>query len=512
MSRPPENSFAALIAHRWWLVVVSAAAAAGIAVLVLSQLPRSYQATSTLQAPTASASATLTSGFDPTYADRLMNTYKTLALGRDFRLAVAKSLGRSQPVDLSATIAPNSELMTLSVRNRSGAVAQQEANAAGVQLAAQVNALASSNNHVSLANLDSQLNLITTLIAGDRSRLAALPNTAASASAKTVLNQAIGNDQLDYQALVQQKAQLQLAAAIRSNALSVVDSAQRPPSPVSEHLPLVLIAALLLGALGGAAVAAWSERRAPRLYTIREIETATDSSMAIAIPRVDGENGSEHTTVFNSGSSAQEAFGMLRARLLAGAYEHARTLVVASAREGEGKSTIAANLAAALARSDRPVLLVDADMRRPTVHRVFELSNEVGLSDILQGEADLDEVLNRLEQPDVPNLTVLPAGPEPTRPAELLASPRMRDLVQRLAEMYYVILDTPALIPVSDATAVVRHVDQVLLVVGGAPVRESEVQHAWGMLKGAGAEHISVVVNRYQALAATGSYYYRAES
>jgi capsular exopolysaccharide synthesis family protein len=157
-------------------------------------------------------------------------------------------------------------------------------------------------------------------------------------------------------------------------------------------------------------------------------------------------------------------------------------------------------------------MLVDADMRRPTVHKVFELDNDLGLSNLLQGELDLDDILERLKQPDIPNLTVLPAGPEPARPAELLASPRMRELIARLAEWYYVILDTPALLPVSDATALVRHVDQVLLVVGSAPVRTSELQQAWSMLQGAGAQHLSLVVNRYQVMTPASSYYYRADS
>ena len=112
-------------------------------------------------------------------------------------------------------------------------------------------------------------------------------------------------------------------------------------------------------------------------------------------------------------------------------------MLVTSANAREGKSVVAANLAVSLARAGRRVLLVDIDMRRPTVHRLFQIDNEAGISDLLQGPVQSEEETRAtLRRTDVPNLHVLPSGPKPSNPAELLASPRLIMVIEWLRSGY----------------------------------------------------------------------------
>src|SRR5262249_30351273 len=137
-----------------------------------------------------------------------------------------------------------------------------------------------------------------------------------------------------------------------------------------------------------------------------------------------------------------------------------RTLMVTSAEPGEGKSTIVANLAFALAQSGRKVIVVDTDLRLPTLHKIFDLPSRIGLSSILQRKITVDE---GLRNSDIPGLQVLTSGPFPSDPAEWLGLPRMRTVVERLIQLSdVVLLDTPALLPVTDAAILAPLVDGVI--------------------------------------------------
>lgn len=168
-------------------------------------------------------------------------------------------------------------------------------------------------------------------------------------------------------------------------------------------------------------------------------------------------------------------------------------LQVTSPNMGDGKTTLAANLAVSIAQSGRRVLLVDADLRRPRVHRMFAVPGKVGLADVIAGEGEAEAVV----QPTaVPNLSVLPCGRRPANPAELLTSPRLEDVLDDLRRAFdFVIVDTPPLLAVSDPCAVAPRVDGVILTIRASKNGRPAAERARDLLAGLKANCIGVVVN-----------------
>ncbi|MFL7794471.1 MAG: CpsD/CapB family tyrosine-protein kinase, partial [Anaerolineae bacterium] len=179
-----------------------------------------------------------------------------------------------------------------------------------------------------------------------------------------------------------------------------------------------------------------------------------------------------------------------------------RTLLVTSAGPTEGKSTTAANLAAVMAQAGLKAIIVDADLRRPRLHRVFSIHPRGGLTgSLLEGTMD-----GRLQPSQIEGLAVLPAGERPPNPSELLGSRRLRELLGLLTQhVDVVVIDSPPVLPVTDAAVLAQNVDGVLLVVDAGETRREIAQHAVESLRQVGANVIGAVLNRVSA--GKGGYY-----
>jgi capsular exopolysaccharide synthesis family protein len=187
----------------------------------------------------------------------------------------------------------------------------------------------------------------------------------------------------------------------------------------------------------------------------------------------------------------------------AGLSQTLRSLLVTSARPREGKSTIASSLAVALASSGTPTVLIDADLRKPRIHKLFGVAdNSTGLSTVLHGQVPLASALRNA--PGVENLVLLPAGPSPDNAADLLwpggvysARVTIKTVVDELANAgYLVVVDAPPVLPVADALTVSRAVDGVVFVLAAGSARERDVTRAFELLGQAGANVIGVAVNK----------------
>lgn len=186
-------------------------------------------------------------------------------------------------------------------------------------------------------------------------------------------------------------------------------------------------------------------------------------------------------------SPASEQYRKLRARILAiTKQEFQNTIMVTSADVGEGKSITSINFAVALAREiDHTVLLVDADMRKPSIHKYLGIKTDRGLSDYLSGQVELSDVLINT---GLGRLVLLPAGNACSNPAELLSSNRMKELVKEMKHRYadrYIVIDTPPVLVSADAISMSNHVDGVIFVVQAAKTSEKTVKKAINLLKGA---------------------------
>ncbi|MBD2847564.1 CpsD/CapB family tyrosine-protein kinase [Paenibacillus sp. IB182496] len=212
-------------------------------------------------------------------------------------------------------------------------------------------------------------------------------------------------------------------------------------------------------------------------------------------------------TVANPKSPIAESYRALRTNVDYSAIDDDMQLVmVTSAGVGEGKSTTIANLAVTYAQMDRRVVLVDADMRKPTEHYTFGLSNIVGLSSVIAQQAELDQVL---QPTSVPNLTVLTSGPVPPNPSEMLGSRRMDALLQELRGRFdMVLLDTPPLLAVTDAQILATKSDGVLLVIDYGKVKREIALQAKASLDKVRARILGVVMNNVKRNAKDNYYYY----
>jgi non-specific protein-tyrosine kinase len=249
----------------------------------------------------------------------------------------------------------------------------------------------------------------------------------------------------------------------------------------------------LFGLIAAIALAFLYEYVDSTLYTREQIEATTELQTLVEIPDVPDVK-EKQSLISHSNTLQGEAFRFLRTTIY---FDHAplpHTLLVTSALPGEGKSTVVANLAIALAQAQRKVILVDADLRLPTMHKLFGLSMDVGVTSILRQEKTLQDAL---QQTTIPGLQVITSGPAVDNPGEMLDSPQVAAFFEQLRqESECVLVDTPALLAVSDAAVISPLVAGVLLVVGRAQAYQEAVRAAQSQLNAVGANLIGVVVNR----------------
>lgn len=215
--------------------------------------------------------------------------------------------------------------------------------------------------------------------------------------------------------------------------------------------------------------------------------------------------------VEDPGSYPAEAYRVLRTNLhYANPDSPLRRILVTSTAPGEGKSTTLANLAVTLAQAERSVLVVDADLRRPVLHHIFKQRTAPGLTSYLAGDALLEAVIAKTA---IPNLSLVPSGPTPPNPAELLASRRMREFLEQVSERYEVVLlDSPPVLAVTDAGALASMMDGVLFVVAAGRVPFSAMRRAKSQIEAAQGRVLGTVVNQFEARASDGyskAYYHR---
>ena len=182
-----------------------------------------------------------------------------------------------------------------------------------------------------------------------------------------------------------------------------------------------------------------------------------------------------------------------------------RRIVVTSSLPSDGKSTVADNLAIILGQSGKPVFLVDADLRRPTVAKSFGLIEEVGVTDVVIGRADVEDVLQTVD--GYPNLYILAAGRIPPNPSEILSSDAFTQMIDRLAEEGMVILDAPPLLPVTDSAILATKFDGALVVVEANGTKREELAKSISNLNRVNADILGTVLNKVPATGSEAGYY-----
>ncbi len=493
----------AVINRRKGIILLTVLVAMAIALLASFLLPPTFTATTTVRISSATTGQLFNQNYDLQYTDRLMNTYSKLAVSGPVLSQLAQSLGMAKPPAVSVNIPANTELMQISVEdvdpNRAAAAANMVANLLMQDFKAhygQNAAAAQTALTTQLTQAQNDLNQAVAKYNALSNTKSADPNQVAAAKADLDVKQQA------YTQLLSSADQARLAGSDGSS-FSIVDPALPPAAPSRPNKVLNLGLGAVLGLIGGLGLAFLFENTDSTLFTPDQVAEMTGARILGRIPSVRMRRG----VPTNDNFPAEEAFLRLRTNLAQLDHGAPHTLLVTSAQPAEGKSTVAVNLGRALAQTGRSVVLVDADLRAPVLHRVFHLPNSRGLSTILQGKATLDEVIQHSKMPRV---FVLTSGPIPQNPSELLGSNEMTALMQQLMHLFgAVVLDTPPLLPVTDAAVLAPSMDGVLLVVSAGQARREAVHAAIDQLESMGVSSFGVVINRTQQDPMYNSYYPR---
>lgn len=286
------------------------------------------------------------------------------------------------------------------------------------------------------------------------------------------------------------------------------DSARLPSAPSSPNTRLNLALGALVGLALGVGYAVFRRVLDRRVRDPRDIEHETGASVVGTLP-VDKSLASGRRIHFGDPTASPqiaEATRELRTNLQFMDVDNPpRAIVITSPLPGDGKSTLAGNLAVSLAAAGEHVLLMDADLRRPMVAELFGLPEGAGLTDILAGRAEVSDVAHDVAHS--PNLAVITAGRVPPNPSELLGSKRMRDLIASLSTHALVIIDAPPLLPVTDAATLAHVADGALVVVSAGKTTFDMLGKAVGNLEKASARTLGIVLNRVPRRGAEATYY-----
>lgn len=481
----------AILWRRRWVVLITTAVTALVAGIGALLIAPTYRAEALLRVLPVGANLSQPPGWNEMqYADRLMNTYVNI-LRSDATLAeLAAKLGRADAPKVEVGIPANTELVQIVVEDPDPSMAAAAANTLADMFVAQVQG--ASGSEAAQQIVSDRLDQAEADLNQARQAYQALSAEEAASAAGTIARGAVEAREQAFERLREQYDQSQLAAAASAGSVSILRPAVAPAAPVGPAPAPIAALGLLAGLVGGLALAFLFENLDTRLHSTREIEQAAAAAVLGKIPAA---KGSRRAQLYNSASPQEESFRRLRTNLFSAGRElPLRTLLVASAEPDEGKSTVVANLAIAVAKNGWTVVAVDCDMRVPSLHTFFGLQNDVGLSSVLRHEVCLSDSVQRGNGYGV---DVLTSGPRPDNPVELLGSAVMESVIKELSQRYDIVLfDTPSLLAVADAAVLAPNVDGVMLVVGRTQARRESIQATYEQLIQVRANPVGIVVNR----------------
>jgi succinoglycan biosynthesis transport protein ExoP len=327
-----------------------------------------------------------------------------------------------------------------------------------------------------------------------------------------------------YEGLLQKLKEAGVSAGLKSNNFRIVDRASTPAGPIEPNVPRNLLFALVLGLASGVGLAFLLEGLDNTVRTTEQAQVFSSLPSLGMIPlgsrsAREGPNPKrlviatskesvELVTQVRPQSQMAESYRALRTSLLlSNLGAPPKVIMVTSALPQEGKTTTSINCAVVLAQKGVRVLLIDADLRRPSIHKTLGMGPHSGLSNVLTGSTTLEQAITRTAI--LPNLFVLPAGTPPPNPAELLASTNMRDVLAELSGQYdHIVIDTPPSLSVTDAVVLSPRADAVVLVIRSGQTTKTALRRSRDILMQVNAKVVGVLLNAVDLSSPDYYYYY----
>ncbi len=401
----------------------------------------------------------------------------------------------------SLIVAPvrDTSLMSVSLEDENPALAAQLVNQVCNVFIKQLNEQQHSRYASSEENLSKELEQIqgqieATQKALDQAHAATPPSTDEVSRLQTMLSQY----QNSYATLLNSYEDLRVAEARTSNSVSLVEPATVPAAPINSRTFTNTLLAAVVGAMLAVGLAFLIDYLDDTVKSPDDVREAFDLTTMGVIGRFEPKTNEPKTAMPVTSaprSPTAEAFRSLRTNIqFASIDKQIRTLLITSASPGEGKTTIALNLAASLAQAGQSVALLDCDLRRPSIHRWLGMPNSMGLSNAALQAGKLN---GNLQSTAIENLKALTSGPLPPNPSELLGSERVARILEELKQQAdIVIIDSPPTLVVTDPAVLAKRVDAVLLVVETGATRRDTVEQALESLQQVGANVVGVVLNK----------------
>jgi capsular exopolysaccharide synthesis family protein len=313
-----------------------------------------------------------------------------------------------------------------------------------------------------------------------------------------------------YELLIKRFKETSLTEEMKTGNIRVVDKAEVPKNPIKPRKQLNLILALVVGLMGGVGLAFFIEYLDNTIKLPNEVKDDLKIPYLGPVPIFAGETTQEGISdelvlIHSPKSTASESFRGIRTGILfSSADTPPQVILVTSAAPGEGKSSCVANLGATLAMAGSKVVILDCDMRRPRLHKIFNCPREIGISSVLVGTSPLSHVVVHTV---VENLDLIPCGPIPPNPSEIVGSRKIKQLIDELRKHYqHILIDSPPITAVTDAVLLSQVSDSVLLVIRAGDTPKPVIQNGIEQLKNVNAHIMGAILNGIKT--GRDSYYY----